>query len=415
MTANQQTKLQKNPKLILKGNTEVLMTFIEAANTFIKHEHETVEIWAASRDWFLEEWGRDTFISLPGLLLSTKRFGEAREVFRHFSNFEHAGIIPNRIQRDGIFYNTVDASLWFIYALHKYLLASEDYDFLKEMMPTVRTIVHHYKRNTHYDRFGHHQIIEMDPEDGLIICPLQSTWMDANPTGERDGVVTPRHGKAVEINVLWHTALVLTAEWEELMHDHERSQELKNLARKVKASFNDKFWNAEEKCLYDVIEGDPHGGALRPNQIIAISHGRNLLPLKRQQDIFKAVTKDLLTPGGLRTLSPRDSYYRGVYETEKPMHEKDLAYHQGTVWPWLIGPYCDALVKVRQSEKVKATLINSELEKVLKPLVYFCLRSEYKSLPEVFSGSEPFDPGGTTSQAWSIAEVMRILIDYKLL
>lgn len=370
----------------------------------------TVEIWAASRDWFLEEWGRDTFIALPGLLASTDRFEEAQAVFKHFAKYERNGLIPNRIQENEVLYNTVDASLLYIHALAYYLKVSEDWDFIQKLLPNTRSIVENYMNGTSYQRFGGQQLIKMDEEDGLIRSPAQATWMDADPAGDGSTIVTPRNGKAVEINALWYGALNFMGEW-----DLKNSQKYYDLAKKVKKSFKKKFWNESENSLYDVIEGDSHGSAVRPNQIFAISHGGNLLSIQKKQQVFRTVTEDLLTPGGLRTLSPRDSNYVGSYDTSAPISEKDWAYHQGTAWPWLIGPYIDALVIVRKSQKKSEEKIKMEIEKVLNPLVRFCLESEYKSLPEVFSGDFPHEPGGTTAQAWSVSEVLRILIQYELL
>ena len=410
MVPNQATVIKPNAPLIpLKGNQEVLDVFTAAADTFVKHENGTVDIWAASRDWFLEPWGRDTFISLPGLLLSTGRYGEAKEVFRHFIEHERNGIIPNRIEKEKIVYNTVDASLLFIHALGKYVDATQDRAFVESLMPRLRSILHHYQIGTEYEYTGIKRI-QMDPDDGLIISPPQATWMDADPSWEGTAIVTPRDGKCVEINALWYAALLRMAEWEEFSGNDPA--EVRSRAAKVKQSFNAKFWNHNEQCLFDVVGGDPHGAAIRPNQLFAISHGRDLLPKDRQKKVFDAVTRDLLTPCGLRTLSPRDSNYVGFYDTSLPMSEKDLAYHQGTVWPWLMGPYCDALVIVKSAWWKPRSIIRKELEFLLNPLVRFCLESEYKTLPEVFSGDPPHDPGGTTSQAWSVAEVLRVMVEY---
>ena len=165
----------------------------------------------------------------------------------------------------------------------------------------------------------------------------------------------------------------------------------------------------------DVIEGDPHGGAVRPNMVLAVSHGGDLLPENRQIGVVESAQKDLLTPGGLRTLSPRDSQYRGIYDTYQPMNKKDLAYHQGTAWPWLIGPYCDAQATVRQHQGESTASIREEIARVIAPLARFCVESPYKSLPELFSGDPPYEPGGTTSQAWSIAEVLRIIDKHNII
>lgn len=415
MTPNQKTNIKNKSTFLAKSDSSMFLTLLQAANTFIKHQDRSVQIWAASRDWFLEEWGRDTFIALPGILLYTRRFDEAKEVFRRFSRFEEGGLIPNRIQEGEVLYNTVDASMWFVQSLETYVTLSGDVDFLYEMLPTVRNIIHGYKDGTSYFLAGDSRSIFMD-EDGLIVSPKQATWMDANPfPNNLEAAITPRDGKAVEVNALWYANLLTVGGWELKIGNTESSRELLDLAKKVQKSFRKKFWNKAENCLLDVIDGDAHGGALRPNQIFAVSHGKDLLPKTKQKQVLESVTKDLLTPAGLRTLSSRDSYYQGEYNTYLPMHEKDKAYHQGTIWPWLIGPYCDALVKVGLAEKKSLDTLRNELSVILSPLVEFACESDFKSLPEVFSAEKPHAPGGTTSQAWSVSEVLRILVQYRIL
>jgi predicted glycogen debranching enzyme len=380
----------------------------EAAKTFVKHTNDTVEIWAASRDWFLEEWGRDTFISLPGLLLTTKRYEEAKQLFLHFAKYERGGLIPNVVRGDNSLYNTVDASLWFIHAFKAHLGETDDWSFAATLMPTVRNIIKGYTKGTSYEHAGGWHQIGMDADDGLIFSPPQATWMDADPAGDRTTIVTPRNGKCVEINALWYGALRFVINAERRLDSNADVAELEELANRARNSFINKFWNANMDCLFDVIEGDPHGSAIRPNQVIAISHGGDLLELEKQQQIMRVVKRELLTPYGLRTLSPEDPEYRGQYDTDAPMSEKDLAYHQGTIWPWLIGPYCDALWLTQAAQDLSEEETNREIEDLINPLVKFCLESEFKSLPEVFSGDPPHKPGGTTSQAWSVAEVLRV-------
>jgi predicted glycogen debranching enzyme len=254
----------------------------------------------------------------------------------------------------------------------------------------------------------------MDPDDCLIKSPPQATWMDADPLGTGQPI-TPRNGKAVEINALWYANLRFFLETSnQLQKDQQMQAKITIVAETAKNSFNRKFWNSTEEALYDVIEGDPHKGAIRPNMIFAVSHGDDLLNATRRMKVVNSVLNDLLTPGGLRTLSPRDSHYRGDYDTYLPPQQKDMAYHQGTVWPWLIGSYCDAVARVQTDQGKDSKEINRNLARVLAPLVRFCVESPFKSLPEVFSGNPPYLPGGTTSQAWSVAEVLRILVEYKI-
>jgi len=390
MAANQETRLKTDDFDWKKY--PVLETFKSAASTFVKRLDKGAQIWAASRDWFMEEWGRDTFISLPGILLTSRRFDDAKKVFKKFARFEKNGLIPNRISNK-MEYNAADAPMWFIQSVKSYLKYTRDSRFVDDMLPVMRRIIGAYKNGASYEKYGEKQTIWMD-EDGLIMSPAQATWMDADCFGKQP--VTPRNGKAIEINALWYDNLRFLSKLD---------RDYGPLADAVKKSFNKKFWNKSKKCLYDVIDGDAHGRATRPNMIFAVSHAGDLISMTRQKQIVKKVKKELLTAGGLRTLSPKDPSYKGTYDTYLPVEQKDLAYHQGTAWPWLMGAYCDALAKVGKKE---------EIIKAITPLVRFCLESPYKSLPEVFSGNPPYEPGGTTSQAWSVAEVLRVLVEHKV-
>ena len=410
MSANQPTALRTDIRsLDFLGDPGNLAVLEKAARQFVKRHDGTTEIWAASRDWFLEEWGRDTFIALPGLLLTTGRHEEARQIFVRYAGREQDGLIPNVIRPDETLYNTADASLLLVHALRAYVTATQDWPFVARLLPTLRNIVAGYRYGTGYRRGEDRYEIRMDAGDGLVVSPPQATWMDADPSGNGTAVVTPRGGKCVEINALWYGVLRFAVEAERQLATGEDTAELEQLAELVCASFAGRFWNADNGCLYDVIEGDPHGSAIRPNQLFAISHGGDLLSLVQQQAVLEVVGRELLTSGGLRTLSPRDLLYRGHYDTSAPMPEKDLAYHQGTVWPWLIGPYADAVRIVQARQGLPEDEINREIGSLMAPLVQFCLDSGYKSLPEVFSGDAPYEPGGTTSQAWSVAEVLRQL------
>jgi len=445
----QEDAMWKTPDLIRAKLTE-------ASDGFVKHDGSSVQIWAASMDWFLEEWGRDTFISLPGLLLATRRFDEARENIRRFSRFEHDGLIPNRIKDpqhwsrenpEGAEYNTADAPMWFIQAVKKTAEASGDQSFEKKMAPVMRRIIEKYRTGTGYQRYRRFNRIYTDI-DGLVITPAQATWMDADPEG-RDMPVTPRNGKAVEINVLWYANLRYLAGLERRLGNEEASSQYNALADRVKKSFNDKFWYVNEEhqtiwggdggALRDVAGGDPHGDDVRPNMIFAVSHGGDLLSPERQSAIVLAVTRDLLTRYGLRTLSYRDSHYCERYDTSKPPIVKDQAYHQGTVWPWLMGPYADALARVRHNQGWKEEDIRRELRALLTPLIHYLMAPHQGTLPEVFDGGKPEEalnrfslkdpdglrcafktasdqsPGGTRSQAWSVAEILRVLTEQGLI
>ncbi|MBI3563952.1 MAG: 4-alpha-glucanotransferase, partial [Elusimicrobia bacterium] len=301
-----------------------------AADSFVKHDGGSVQIWAASMDWFLEEWGRDTFVSLPGLLLTTGRHEEAKENIRRFSKFEREGLIPNKIwdasrwskeTGDGADYNTSDAPMWFVQAVRRTVEATGDRGFAREMAPVVRRILAKYRTGTGYRRFGRFNRIGMDA-DGLVAVPAQSTWMDADPDG-KDRPVTPRDGKPVEINALWYANLRFLADLERSYGTAAAAKDADALADKVKESFNARFWFATDDnraawgetggALRDVVDGDPHGDAIRPNMVLAAAVGGDLLAPERRRAVLLAATKDLLTRYGLRTLSPRDSGYRARY------------------------------------------------------------------------------------------------------
>jgi predicted glycogen debranching enzyme len=270
--------------------------------------------------------------------------------------------------------------MWFIQATKSYWQYTGDLNFVREMLPVLRRIIDAYQNGTSYERFGNKQTIKMDENDALIVSPPQATWMDAAPSGTSKTIVTPRNGKAVEIDALWYDNIRFLATLERQEKNLLKAKDYDSLADNIKKSFNSKFWNWSENALMDVIEGDPHGGAARPNMVLAVSHGRDLLPENRQIGVVESAKKDLLTPGGLRTLSPRDSQYRGIYDTYQPMNKKDLAYHQGTAWPWLIGPYCDAQVTVRQHQVESTASIREEIARVIGPLARFCVGSPSRSL-----------------------------------
>ncbi len=420
----------------------VRAAFVAAAGTFVKRDGDSVQIWAASMDWFLEEWGRDTFISLPGLLLSTGRFEDAKSVLRRFAAFEKDGLIPNRINGKDSEYNTADGPMWYVQALKSYAEASGDWAFVDEMAPVARRIMSAYENGASYERYGRKNVIKMDA-DGLVVTPAQATWMDADPEG-RDKPVTPRYGKAVEINALWYANLRFLAELDRRAGDDASAKVRGALADKVKASFNEKFWFESEDnrrawggsggALRDVVEGDPHGDAIRPNMLFAVSKGGDLLSPERRRAVVLAATRDLLTRKGPRTLSDRDSGYRASYDTSKPPLEKDQAYHQGTVWPWLMGAFAEALAQVRRDMGWDEARIGAETRGLITPLVEALASGPEGSLPEVYDGgaSDPAlkdfslddraglapvfktagpvqNPGGTRSQAWSVAEILRLL------
>jgi len=421
----------------------------QAADGFIRHQGGSVQIWAADRDWFLEEWGRDTFIALPGLLLATGRLPEAMANIRGFARYEHEGLIPNRVgdvsrwtpqDPEGAEYNTSDAPLWFIQAVRCTAGVRGNQAFAAEMAPVVRRIMEKYRTGTGYRRYNRFNRIGMD-SDGLVVTPAQSTWMDADPDG-LDRPVTPRNGKAVEINALWYANLRFLADLERRLGRPQDAKAWQVLADRVRDSFSRRFWfQPSPGCgaLRDVVDGDPFGDDIRPNMLLAVSLGGDLLSPEQQAAVVLTATRELLTPYGMRTLSHRSPRYCPRYDTSQPPILKDQAYHQGTAWPWLLGPYADALVRVRRQQGWPEPRIQSELRALLRPLLEDMAAHPDGTIPEVYDGGDPSeslrdfsleDPtglaralagksgqkrGGTRSQAWSVGEVLRVAVQYGLI
>ncbi len=353
-----------------------------AADSFLVRRGAGLSI-IAGYHWF-DDWGRDAMISLPGLLLSTGRTEEAARVLRSFAKAMKDGVLPNDLGAES--YNTVDASLWFVRAVAAYFEQCSDMPLLEELWPALLAIYSRYSRPG--EGFG-------ADEDGLIFSDAALTWMDARVDGRP---VTGRAGKCCEINALWYLALKDIQKLQKVLGrgGGSRKAEFFRLANKVKASYS-RFWNSETGCLYDVI--DHEDASIRPNQIIAAGI-EGLLPDVMRQSVLDTVTRELLTPYGLRTLSPRDPRYFGRYEGGPA--SRDAAYHQGTVWPWLMGPYIDALLSIKGRSKA----VRSQARELLQPLLSIAVGGT-RTLPEVFDGSSPHRPGGCVSQAWSVAEVLR--------
>jgi predicted glycogen debranching enzyme len=348
----------------------------------------------AGYHWFAD-WGRDTMIALPGLCLSTGRHREARAILEAFARLVDGGMIPNRFPDDGSApeYNTVDAALWMVVAVGRYWEATEDGPFVLETLrPAVEAILEGYRRGT---RHG----IRMTP-DGLITqggAGLQLTWMDAKVD---DRVITPRTGKPVEIQALWFNALLIGAALARHAGDASRATEWNRVAASCKKAFLEAFWIEERGYLADVVHEGVPDAKLRPNQLYAVGLPHVLLPRDKAESVLAAVESALLTPVGLRTLAPSDPAYRGRY-TGGPA-ERDAAYHQGTVWPYLMGVYFDALIRLRGEDgKRQARLWLRDFEKHLEDfgVGFVC---------EVFDGDHPHAPGGTIAQAWSVGEILRI-------
>ena len=354
----------------------------------------------AGYPWFTD-WGRDTFISLPGLCLVTGRLDVAWQIIASFSAHVSEGMVPNRFPDTGEQpeYNTIDASLWFVHAIDCYLAASQDEARVRETAwPAVKQILDGYRRGTRYG-------IRMD-EDGLIkggVPGVQLTWMDAKVG---DWVVTPRHGKPVEIQALWVRALEVGETLAREFGERAYADRCRNNRKNAVASFRKRFWYEQGGYLYDVIDGpDGNDVSLRPNQLYAISLVDELVQRDRAQQILRLVEEQLLTPVGLRTLSDQDPRYRGRYEGG--VVERDGAYHQGTVWPFLLGTFVTAWIKVYGKKAAALKQARSFLDGIGTHLKEACVGQ----VSEVFDAEAPHRPRGCYAQAWSVAEPLRVLIE----
>jgi predicted glycogen debranching enzyme len=350
----------------------------------------------AGYHWFTD-WGRDTMISLEGLTLCTGRKVEASYILRTFAHAIRHGLIPNMFpegKRDGL-YHTADATLWFFHAIERYLNASHDKDILPALFPRLLDIMDHHIRGT---GFG----IHVDPSDGLLRQGeegYQLTWMDAKVD---DWVVTPRRGKAVEINALWYNALRLMEDWCLQEDEKDKANQFSKYAEEAQSSFNRQFWYGDGGYLYDLIDGedgkpDP---SFRPNQIFAISLKYPILNRDRWEQVLIQVKERLLTPVGLRSLAPGSKDYKSRYDGD--LRSRDAAYHQGTVWAWLIGHFIDAWLKVYPDDYEVARGFLSGFEDHMSQA---CIGS----ISEIFDAEPPFTPRGCIAQAWSVAEVLRSL------
>jgi predicted glycogen debranching enzyme len=354
----------------------------------------------AGYHWFTD-WGRDTMISLEGLTLLTGRWLEAGYILRTFARYIRDGLIPNMFPegaKEGV-YHTADATLWFFHALERYLQFTKDFNTLKLLLPSLIDIAEHHIRGTRFN-------IHVDPIDGLLAQGeegYQLTWMDAKMG---DWVVTPRRGKAVEINALWYNALCLLAHWLSESDNETSAERYQELAEKARVSFNDRFWFADGGYLYDVVDCDGKTNtsdvSCRPNQLFAISLDHPVLNPDRWKSVVDVAEKKLLTSVGLRTLSPDDPAYKPIYAGD--LRSRDGAYHQGTVWAWLIGPFIDSWLKVHPHDRPAA-------RKFLETFPVHLGDNGIGTISEVFDAREPHNAGGCIAQAWSIAEVLRAWLE----
>lgn len=386
---------KRRADLIAKAGaeTDFEMQLVLAADQFIVARGSGHTI-IAGYPWF-SDWGRDTMIALPGLTLATGRPEVARSIILEFANHISEGMLPNRFPDAGdtAEYNTVDATLWYFEAIRAYAEETGDYDLVEEeLYAKLADIIAWHLRGTRYS-------IHLDT-DGLLYAGEpghQLTWMDAKIG---DLVITPRIGKPVEIQALWYNALRIMADLADRFGHDEDKQRFVAMADLAKLSFNGLFWNEDEQCLYDVIADGTGDGAIRPNQIVAVSLAHPILERRRWKPVVDKVREELLTPVGLRSLSPNDPAYVPHY-LGSPF-ARDSAYHQGTVWGWLIGPFIDAFRKACAEEESEVAAMLSGFEAHLR-------EAGLGQVSEIFDAEPPHAPRGCPAQAWSVAELLRVL------
>ncbi len=392
-----ETKRRQNTATLLSVKDDFAQSLAAAADHYIvsRGDQKTV---IAGYHWF-SDWGRDTMIALPGLTLPTGKFNVARSILRTFAQNVDQGMLPNRFPDAGEMpeYNTVDATLWFFEAAHAYLAYTDDLSFVRdELYPVLTDIVSWHVRGTRYG-------IKVDA-DGMLSSGeegVQLTWMDAKVG---DWVVTPRRGKPVEIHALWYNSLCIMEDLAGRFDDASGQERYRNMATAASISFNRLFWNENTGCLYDLINGAPDA-SIRPNQIFAVSLTHGMLSSERAKKVVENVQEHLLTPFGLRSLAPTDSQYRGRY-TGGPV-ERDGAYHQGTAWPWLMGPFITAFVKVNE----RSDAARRQAREWLLPLKDHLADGGLGHISEIFDGDAPQLPRGCIAQAWSTAEILRALLE----
>jgi predicted glycogen debranching enzyme len=383
-----------------------IRNLVLAANNFIvRHPSANTHSIVAGYHWFYH-WGRDSMISLPGLTLYTGRTDVARSILANVQSLLSEGMLPNNYQGQGQNpqYNSSDATLWWAWALKKYVAASKDTKFMAAAIPAMESVVEHHVKGTRFN-------IRMDEKDGLIsggADGVQLTWMDAKVG---DLVVTPRRGKAVEISALWYHFLKTLSEFkQELGQDAARYVQM---AEKTRRGFQ-AFWNPQRKCLFDLIKEDgSKDDSIRPNQILAVSLSADLLPEEQRRGVLSVIEAELLTPLGLRSLSSKHADYKPLYGSGKRVanqYERDICYHQGTVWAWLLGPWIDARMSLDGRTEENVREINNQLALLLN--IHLTKEAGLGSISEIFDGKIPHKPQGCIAQAWSVAELLRAFGEY---
>jgi predicted glycogen debranching enzyme len=395
-----QVELQRREQLVLSSpvNDPFVRALTTAADQFLVRRGEDWTV-IAGYPWFTD-WGRDTMISLAGLTLFTGRTHIAKSILRNFARHADMGMLPNRFVDSGetAEFNSVDATLWFFEAVRAYTAVTNDYEYIRqELYEALNAIIEFHIKGTRYN-------IKV-ANDGLLnggAPGVQLTWMDAKIG---DWVVTPRSGKPVEIQALWYNALCIMEDLAARFGKIEEQKKYSGMASQIRESFNRIFWNSAGQCLYDVVSDGRPDASIRPNQVFAVSLHHSMLPTDRARAVVETVERELLTPVGLRTLNQADPRYRASYTGNQ--YSRDSAYHQGTAWPWLLGPFISAYVRVnggREESRLRARDLLRGIERHLT-------EAGLGQISEIFDGDTPHHPRGCFAQAWSVAEILRALCE----
>lgn len=391
-----ETEIKRQEALVLQSGIKdsIGQQLVRGGDQFIVNRESTQGKTIMAGYPFFADWGRDTMIAMVGCCITTRRFEEAKDIFRTFMKYCKRGLMPNMFPEGGHepLYNTVDASLLFIGAVYEYYMESQDLDFVKEAYPVMEEVIYWYKKGTDYH-------IKMD-EDGLIMAGSgleQVTWMDVRV----DGILpTPRHGKPVEINAYWYNDLKVMEYFSKLLQKEEKEYGI--LAERVAVSFEDKFWNEEGQYLKDVISDSKADNQIRCNQIWAVSQPFSILSKEKEELVVDKVYETLYTPYGLRSLAPEDDEFKPSYGGV--VFDRDMAYHQGTVWAFPLGGYYLAYLKVKGYSKDAALKVKEQLSALEGTLREGCIGQ----IAEIFDGENPTISRGCFAQAWSVSELLRV-------